>query len=772
MTETYCQINDLDRSIAQRLQEFLPPAVVDAHAHVFRFEDIKPSETLDEFKALGPITAEVWKEQLALQVGPERPAGALLLPYPTVGCSEDRCNQWVIQQARKHPNCKASILVTPQSDRDKVLSYLDDPQVVGFKPYHVFSGEKPTFQSSIAGYLPEWAWQLADQRGLVITLHMVRDLALADPDNQQTIRTMCRKYPNARLILAHGARGFHAPNTVENIEAIKDLHNVWFDTSAVCESAPIEAILRTFGPRRLLWGSDFPISCLRGRCVTMGDGFVWLHPQTIVWEHVNPACRPILVGLESLRALKQACETCFLNRRDIEDIFADNALRLMGVKPAADQRCQDLYKHAKSRIPGGTQLLSKRPEMFAPNQWPAYFREARGCQVWDIDGRGYYDMTTNGIGACLLGYRDPDVTAAVQRRISLGSMSTLNPPEEVELADLLCEIHPWAQQARFCRTGGEAAAIAVRIARATTGRSLVAICGYHGWHDWYLAANLGGDDALDGHLLPGLDPAGVPAELRGTTLTFHYNNLEEFRAVLDQHGDRLAAVVMEPCRYYDPKPGFLQAVRDSARRCGAMLIFDEITIGFRLCLGGAHLKFGVEPDMAIFAKALGNGHPIAAVIGTPQAMEGAHRSFISSTYWTESVGPTAALAAVRKMQRIDVPAHIADVGRRVVEFWRQAADKHNLPLVADDGYPCLAHLRFEHELADEMLTLYTQLMLERGFLAGAMIYPTLAHTQHVLDRFSRAIDEVFAEISDAVSKNQLRGRLKGPVRHKGFARLT
>ncbi|MBP8132431.1 MAG: aminotransferase class III-fold pyridoxal phosphate-dependent enzyme, partial [Candidatus Hydrogenedentes bacterium] len=298
-----------------------------------------------------------------------------------------------------------------------------------------------------------------------------------------------------------------------------------------------------------------------------------------------------------------------------------------------------LYRHAKTRIPGGTQLLSKRPEMFLPDQWPAYFSRANGCEVWDLDGHRYFDFTHNGVGSCLLGYADPDVTRAVVRRVESGSMCTLNAPEEVALADRLCAIHPWAESVRFTRCGGEACAVAARIARATTDRSLIAICGYHGWQDWYLAANLGEGDALRGHLLPGLDPLGVPRELRGTAVTFPFNDRAAFAAIRDRYGSRLAAVFLEPCRYQDPEPGFLECVRDGIHAEGGLLVFDEITIGWRLVHGGAHLRLGVTPDMAVFAKALGNGHPIGAVIGTREAMSGAQASFISSTYWTESVGP-------------------------------------------------------------------------------------------------------------------------------------
>ena len=435
-------------------------------------------------------------------------------------------------------------------------------------------------------------------------------------------------------------------------------------------------------------------------------------------------------------------------------------------------KAQELYSYAKTRIPGGVQLLSKRPEQFAPNQWPSYFTKAKGCEVWDVDGNHYYDMTTNGIGACLLGYADPDVNAAVINRIENGCMSTLNPPEEVELADKLCEIHPWASQVRFARTGGEVCAIAVRIARATTKRDMVAICGYHGWTDWYIAANLGDGASLDGQLLPGLKPAGVPRALKNTAVTFHYGNREELDAIIEQYGDRLACVIMEPIRNTIPEDDFLEYVRDSIHKAGGFLIFDEITIGWRFRLGGSHLTLGVTPDMAVLAKAMGNGHPIAAVIGTKEAMYGAEDSFISSTYWTESVGPTAALATIKKMEETRVWEHVAKVGQKVIDMWNRLAQKHNIPAHAS-GVPCLAHLTYTKYPA-ELKTLYTALMLKEGFLGNNAIYPTLAHTDEVLEKYEVAVDKVFAQMAAVLAKddyNALLDAIGGPVCHSGFARL-
>jgi glutamate-1-semialdehyde aminotransferase len=313
-------------------------------------------------------------------------------------------------------------------------------------------------------------------------------------------------------------------------------------------------------------------------------------------------------------------------------------------------------------------------------------------------------------------------------------------------------------------------AVAVRIARAVTDRSVVAVCGYHGWHDWYLAANLGAEDSLRGHLLPGLEPLGVPRELRGTTVTFPFDDREAFSRIIDERGQRLAAVIMEPCRYHDPSEGYLEFVRDAAHRAGALLIFDEITIGWRRAYGGAHLVLGVEPDIAVFGKTLGNGHPIAAVIGTREAMRGAHTSFISSSYWTESVGPAAALATLRKMKEADVVEHVGRIGGILRETLEATARRHGLAIEVH-GYPCVPVFSFQHDQGQELRTLYTQLMLRRGFLAGPLIYVTLAHTEAMVERFAEALEPVFAELADSLARGDVAKRLAGPVAHTGFRRL-
>ncbi len=352
-----------------------------------------------------------------------------------------------------------------------------------------------------------------------------------------------------------------------------------------------------------------------------------------VFDHFHPR---IDFGWREVLALREERPAMFAANRRVE--------RNEGSSLGTGQK---LWNRAKRVIPGGNMLLSKRPEMFLPEQWPAYFSKAKGCRVWDLDGIELIDMSLMGIGTNTLGYGHPEVDEAVSRTVAAGNMSTLNCPEEVYLAERLVELHPWADMARFARSGGEANAIAIRIARAASGKDKVAICGYHGWHDWYLSANLGDDKNLAGHLLPGLEPNGVPRNLRGTVLPFSYNNFSELEALADAND--IGVIKMEVIRNHEPKDGFLEKVRALAAARGIVLIFDECTSGFRQTFGGLHKMYGVQPDMAVFGKTLGNGYAITAVIGRREIMEAAQTTFISSTFWTERIGPTAAEPVGRRL---------------------------------------------------------------------------------------------------------------------------
>ncbi|WP_162463082.1 aminotransferase class III-fold pyridoxal phosphate-dependent enzyme [Paenibacillus psychroresistens] len=703
--------NNTDRSAVQQLEKFLPAKIYDIHAHIYRVSDLNLSKP--NLWSSGPpdVSIPIWKEHISRFFPGKQVSGGLFFPAPTPMADLRGENEYLLEQLEQEPDSRGLVLVTPDFSQEELSAYLDHGQIVGFKPYHVYSSERPTNQSSIRGFFPEWMWKAANERSGIIMLHLVKDMAIADPANQAEIKEMCRRYPHAKLILAHAARCFHAPHAKAGIEALRGLDNVWFDMSGICEPEAIKTVLRQFGPRKLLWGSDFPISEIRGKSITIGDGFLWIDSNLCDMDKLGSA-QPVLVGIESLRALHLAADDLGLNARDWNDIFYANAVRLLSLKEQPGNLLKELHLHSKSRLPGSVPHLGNKAGNMESSPWPIYFSEARGCEIWDMDGKHYYDISSNGIGSCLLGYRDADVTKAAVRRLEMGSI--FNPPDEVELADLLCDIHPWAEQVRFVRGGEEAREASIRIACATTNHTVIAGCEYQGLSE---------------------------------ECSFKYNDLQGLQAIIDQYGPKLAAVIMEPCQNGGLETDFLKQVREATSRCGALLIFDETSMGWRLNYGGAHLQHSVRPDMAIFGNTLGNGHPIGAIIGTKAAMEGVHGLFISRF---ESICSAEAAAALQKMGKIDVPAHAARIGGRVMESWRRNGEKHKVP-INTSGYPSMAHFSFQHGEADKLRTLYMQMMLERGFLADMWIYPSLSHTEEIAEMYNKAIDEVFGEISSIIA---------------------
>lgn len=431
---------------------------------------------------------------------------------------------------------------------------------------------------------------------------------------------------------------------------------------------------------------------------------------------------------------------------------------------------QDLYNKAKQIIPGGTMLLSKRPEMFLPDQWPSYFAEAKGCTVIDLDGNKYTDMSIMGIGTNTLGYGHDEVDTAVLNTVRKGNMSTLNCPEEVYLAEKLIEMNPWADMVRFARSGGEANAIAIRIARAASGRDEVAICGYHGWHDWYLSTNHNDGDGLSGHLLPGLDPAGVPKNLKNTVHPFHYNNYEELEQIVCNHP--IGVIKMEVVRNFGPEDNFLQKVRDLATAKNIVLVFDECTSGFRETYGGIFQKYGVEPDMTMFGKTIGNGYALTAVVGKKSVMEAAQKTFISSTFWTERIGPTAALKTLEVMYRIKSWDLITENGKKMQRGWQKIADENQVQIQIS-GIPSLSTYAIEHPDALKFKTLITQEMLKKGFLASTNFYASIAQQEEHFSTYFAALNDVYRVIRKCMDLElNIDQLLEGPVCHSGFKRLN
>jgi glutamate-1-semialdehyde 2,1-aminomutase len=427
---------------------------------------------------------------------------------------------------------------------------------------------------------------------------------------------------------------------------------------------------------------------------------------------------------------------------------------------------QSLYRRAKEVIPGGTQLLSKRPEMFAPDIWPAYYAKAKGAYVWDLDSNRLLDMSIMSVGACTLGYADDDVDNAVIEAIRRGVTSSLNCPEEVHLADKLIDLHPWFQMVRYTKSGGEAISVAVRIARAATGRDVILFSGYHGWSDWYLAANLTDDKALDGQLMPGLLPSGVPRALRETAFPFKMDDVQMLENLFTEYEGKVAAVIVEPSRGALPDDQVLSRIKDLCTRNGTVLIFDEVTSGFRICVGCCHRTLETKPDLAILAKGMSNGYPLACVIGVRSVMEAAQSTFISSTNWTERTGLVAALATINKYESLNVANYLNDIGRKVQGIWSKKAADHDLPILVT-GVPSLAAFSFGTQNSGVLATRFCVSMLDRGVLAFRQFKASYAHSETELDIYDAAVDEVFGELS--------RTRNLVPdfeSAHLGFHRLT
>lgn len=431
---------------------------------------------------------------------------------------------------------------------------------------------------------------------------------------------------------------------------------------------------------------------------------------------------------------------------------------------------QELWKKAKTLIPSGNELLSKRSERFLPENWPSYYKTAKGCKILDLDDNEYFDFAQMGVGSCVLGYANEEVNAAVIDAIANGSMSSLNSYEEVQLAEKLIALHPWSGMARFARTGGEACAVGVRIARAASKKDKVAFCGYHGWHDWYISSNIGDNSKLDEQLLPGLKPAGVPRQLKNTSLPFFYNNIDSLKSLIAENDD-IGVIIMEPVRNVLPLDGFLHDVREIANQIGAILIFDEVTSGFRMNNGGIHLIWGVEPDMAIFGKALGNGFPISAIIGKKEIMVAAKSSFISSTFWTERIGYTAALKTLEIIKRDEVYINLIKYGNQINEIWKNAAEQSGIDIHIS-GISPLTHITFKNTSPMESQTFYTQEMLKRGYLLGASIYSTNAYSKSIIEEFGKHTFEVFIQLAEYLKLGKLIDQLEGPIIETGFKRLN
>tara|TARA_B100000700_G_scaffold331352_1_gene463394 strand:+ start:2434 stop:4464 length:2031 start_codon:yes stop_codon:yes gene_type:complete len=407
-------------------------------------------------------------------------------------------------------------------------------------------------------------------------------------------------------------------------------------------------------------------------------------------------------------------------------------------------RGQKLWNRATKVIPGGNMLLSKNPNMYLPNKWPTYFNKTSGSYVWDLEGKKYIDMCTMGVGTNSLGYSNKLIDKEVIKVIKSGTLSTLNCPEEVTLAERLIQIHPWAEMARFTRTGGEANALAIRIARSSTQKHKIAFCGYHGWHDWYLSSTLKEKDNLKFHLFPDMQPKGLPPELKNTSFPFLYGDFDGLKKLCEK--ENIGIIKMEVCRNTKPNVLFLRKVKKLAVKKNIILIFDECTTGFRETLGGIHKKIKINPDMAIFGKALGNGYPINAIIGKKEIMENTQKTFASSTFWTERIGPVAAIKTLEIMEKKKSWEILTKKGNYIINGWKKIAYANNLKIKIY-GIPSLA--KFEIPSKNWMMykTLITQELLKNNILATNTVYSCTEHSKKQIDHYLEKLSKVFKLIS-------------------------
>ena len=436
-------------------------------------------------------------------------------------------------------------------------------------------------------------------------------------------------------------------------------------------------------------------------------------------------------------------------------------------------KSQSLYARALQLIPGGTQLVSRRPTRYASGVSPAYATRAKGARFWDVDGHEYIDWVS-GIGAIILGYCDEVVDDAVHEQISRGTMYSVNHELEIELAEELCRTIPCAEMVRYAKCGGEACAIAVRIARGATGRDKILFCGYHGWHDWYLAANLTEEASLNSHLFPGIEPIGVPQALEGTAIPFPYGDLATLGNLLDDHRREVAAIIMEPLRSELPPEGYLAGVRKLCDDRGVVLIFDEVSCGFRTRLGGIQELVGVTPDLAVFAKAISNGYPMGAVVGKRAVMKQAAPMFISSTYWSDTIGLRAALTTIQELRRRNVSAQLDSLGKEIMQRMNQAANETGLTVVCRGlpTHPLLAFQADDPATKSKLTTLYIQEMAKRGCHGYAAFYLNAAQGHAEVEQTAAAAKEVFALMKDGLDRNKLDSLLECDLSQDAFHRLV
>jgi glutamate-1-semialdehyde 2,1-aminomutase len=408
------------------------------------------------------------------------------------------------------------------------------------------------------------------------------------------------------------------------------------------------------------------------------------------------------------------------------------------------QKSEQLLERALKTIPLGTQTFSKSKTQYPFGVSPYFIERAQGSRVWDVDGNEYIDFI-NSLAAITLGYNDPDVTQAVQAQLQSGTIFSLPHSLEILVAEKLVEVLPCAEMVRFGKNGSDATSGAIRVARAYTGRDRVAVCGYHGWHDWYI-----GSTARD---------LGVPAATKALTHKFSYNDIESLHQLFRNYPNEIAAVILEPMNVFFPADDFLNKVKELTHQHGAILVFDETITGFRYALGGAQDYFGVTPDLATFGKGLANGYPVSALTGKAEIMRVIEDIFFSFTFGGETLSLVAALATINKLQREPVIETMTARGKAIISRVQSAIEHHGVDRIFSlSGHPTWSFLLIEDVTPYsqwQIKTLFMQEMFARGILTFGTHNLSYAHHEADIDRLLAVYDEVLPLIGKAVESQQL-----------------
>ncbi len=416
------------------------------------------------------------------------------------------------------------------------------------------------------------------------------------------------------------------------------------------------------------------------------------------------------------------------------------------------QQSEALLNQALKTIPLGSQTFSKSKTQYVVGSSPFFIEKAKGAQVWDVDGNVYLDFV-NALACVTLGYADESTNQAVTQQLTQGVSFSLPHPLEMQVAEMLVEMIPSAQMVRFGKNGTDATSAAIRLARAYTGKERIAVCGYHGWQDWYIgstAKNL-----------------GVPQCVQELTHRFEYNNINSLLDLLEQYEGEFAAVMMEPMNSVYPEPGFLEQIRELTQQKGIVLIFDETITGFRFAKGGAQELFGVTPDLSTFGKGLANGHPLSAVVGRQHIMMKMEDIFFSGTFGGETLSLAAAKAVLNTLQNEPVIEHLAQLGSALREQINHLIETYQLGEVLHlSGHPSWLFLTIKDQAevtSWQIKTFIQQELLKRGILMIGTHNLSYAHTQKDINQLCQVYDEVFAVLKQELSQNSLLHLLEGDV---------